>query len=333
MSAPTGRDLSWISVQKELNVCRTDQGTIDYDKYRRDRLEEIEQHTRIPVIVYATDFLDAQKVRACEGQVSVDLTDLQGFVEVTKDLPDGPLDVILHSPGGLAEAAESIVQVLRTRFTPIRFIVPVAAKSAATMIALSGNEILMPLSAELGPIDPQFNLSDGAGNYLMVPAQVLKEQFERAKSEILANQATAAVWAPILMRYGIGLYDMANHAIRLSKDLVSTWLKNYMFAGDVHADAKANRVVNYLGDHTAFKSHGRRVSLTDLQAVNVIAKDIRREDAVLWQKVEAAWYSILHTFGGTSAFKLFENSRRNCFVRILRLVAQPVVIQKQGQQP
>jgi len=152
--------ITWESTKQELNICRAPNGQIDYDKYRRDKLEAVERHTKIPLVIYVTDFLNAEKVRACGGQVSIDLTDLQGFDEVTKDLPDGPLDILLHSPGGSAEAAESIVQVIRSHFNPIRFMIPVVAKSAATMIALSGNEILMPASAELGPIDPQFLLSE-----------------------------------------------------------------------------------------------------------------------------------------------------------------------------
>ncbi|VVB84870.1 Serine dehydrogenase proteinase [uncultured archaeon] len=211
-------DITWLSVGEDLNVCRLSNGAIDYDRYRRDRLAEIEQHTGIPLIVYATDFLNSQKVRNCQGQVGIDLSDLLGFVEVTKDLPDGPLDVIIHSPGGFPEAADSIVQILRSRFNPIRFIVPVIAKSAATMIALSGNEVLMPLSAELGPIDPQFNLSDGAGGVVQAPAQALIDQFEQAKQEIIRTPQVAPAWAPVLQRYGVGLYQMSLNAIQLSKD-------------------------------------------------------------------------------------------------------------------
>ena len=65
------------------------------------------------------------------------------------------IDCILHSPGGFAESVEMIVKMLRAKFKHIRFIIPHSAKSAATMLALSGNEILMSPSAELGPIDPQ----------------------------------------------------------------------------------------------------------------------------------------------------------------------------------
>jgi len=321
-------NITWQSTKEELNVCRAPNGLIDYDRYRRDRLAEIEEYTRIPLVVCASAFLDAQKVRDCQGQVDIELTDLQGFAEVTKDLPDGPLDVLLHSPGGSPEAAESIVQVLRTRFNPIRFIVPITAKSAATMIAMSGNEILMPPSAELGPIDPQFRLSDGAGGIVMVPAQALIDQFRQAQAEISSNPRLAPAWSPVLIRYGVGLFQMSLDAIQLSKDLVHQWLKSYMFSDRPNPDSDAQRVVDYLADHNRFRSHGRRVSLTDIQGVGVCAHDIRTHDPILWQKVENAWYAIQHTFEGTGAFKLFENSRRKCLVRIIQMVAKQVVKQQ-----
>jgi hypothetical protein len=313
--------ITWQSTKEELNVCRQRNGQIDYDKYRRSKLDAVEQHTHIPLVVYATDFLNASKVRACQGQVDIDLTDIQGFQEVTSALPDGPLDVLLHSPGGSPEAGESIVKVIRQRFSPVRFIVPVTAKSAATMLALSGDEILMPPSAELGPIDPQFRLADGAGGITMTPAQVLIDQFRQAQAEIVANQAVAAAWAPILQRYGVGLYQRSLNAIELSKSLVKQYMTDYMLKGQADAAQVASRVVDFLADHNAFKSHARRVDLADLQARGVHAKDIRIVDPILWQKAEEAWYAVEHTFEGTGVFKLFENSHGRGFLRMIQVIA------------
>jgi ClpP class serine protease len=64
-------------------------------------------------------------------------------MEAVSNVEEREVDLILHSPGGSAEAAESIVEYLRTRFDRVRVIVPVAAMSAATMMALSADEIVM----------------------------------------------------------------------------------------------------------------------------------------------------------------------------------------------
>jgi len=121
---------------------------------------------------------------------------------------------------------------------------------------------------------------------------------------------------------------MSLNAIQLSKDLVRKWLEIYMFAGTPNPGNMAQQVVDYLGDHNQFKSHGRRVSLADLQGKGIDAHDIRTYDPVLWQRIECAWYAIQHTFEGTGLFKLFENSRRKCLARVVQVIAQPVVMAK-----
>ena len=318
------KSITWLSTKNDLNVCRRNNGNIDFDRYRRSKLKAVESHTKIPLVAYATDFMNAAKVKACQGQVDISLSDLQGFQEIIKDIPDGPLDVLLHSPGGSPEAAESIVNVLRQRFNPIRFIIPVVAKSAATMLALSGNEILMPPSAELGPIDPQFRLSDSAGGVVFTPAQVLIDQFEQAQQEIAGNPKLAAMWAPILQRYGPGLYQMSLNAIDLSKILVKQWMTSYMLNGNPNADQIANDLVSFLVDHNTFKSHGRRIDLAELQSRGVVAKDIRIVDPMLWQRIEEAWYAIEHTFEGTGVFKCFENSKERGFFRVAQVIVQAI---------
>ncbi len=167
---PVTKSITWESVRRELNATRNDQGAIDYDKVRRRKLDALAAHTKRPAVLYATDFLNEGKIRHAQNATAINPQDVRGLAEVIRGIEEDSLDLILHSPGGLPEAAESIVTVLRSQFKNVRVLVPVMAKSAATMIALSANEILMPISAELGPIDPQFLLSDGRGGQRMTPA-------------------------------------------------------------------------------------------------------------------------------------------------------------------
>jgi hypothetical protein len=99
------------------------------DTVRRRKLAEFERVTGHPLVVYATDFTNAQKVRdsGSSNEVSIFPYDKDGWVEVTQNLPDGPLDLMLHSPGS-PFTAEWIVSMLRSRFHPIRVIVPHSAK-------------------------------------------------------------------------------------------------------------------------------------------------------------------------------------------------------------
>ena len=83
--------------------------------------------------------------------IQVHLSDIQGFMETMSNIEETKLDLILHSPGGSSDAAQSVVEYMRQRFDHIRVFVPVAAMSAATMIALSCDEIVMGKHSQLGP--------------------------------------------------------------------------------------------------------------------------------------------------------------------------------------
>jgi len=134
----------WNDVRVELEKHKkTEKDTTDHDSFRREKYANVEKITGRPLIVYATDFMSKDKVAACRGDVEIDWTDRDGFIEVTQNLPPETLDVMLYSPGGLPDAADSIVQIIRSKFKHTRFIVPSVAKSAATMIALSGDELLI----------------------------------------------------------------------------------------------------------------------------------------------------------------------------------------------
>src|SRR5213083_2277074 len=69
--------------------------------------------------------------------------------------PEQPIDIILHTPGGLVLAAEQIAKALVERKGKVTVFVPHYAMSGGTLIALAANEIVMDANAVLGPIDPQ----------------------------------------------------------------------------------------------------------------------------------------------------------------------------------
>lgn len=68
---------------------------------------------------------------------------------------DTPIDLIIHTPGGLLLAAEQIARALKRRPSKVTVVVPHYAMSGGTLIALAADEILMDRHAVLGPVDPQ----------------------------------------------------------------------------------------------------------------------------------------------------------------------------------
>jgi hypothetical protein len=79
-----------------------------------------------------------------------------GFLKAKEDIvPKSRIGLLVHSPGGHISAAYKIVRLFQRRTDEFFTIVPLYAKSAATLMAIGGKEIVMGSEAELGPLDVQ----------------------------------------------------------------------------------------------------------------------------------------------------------------------------------
>jgi ClpP class serine protease len=78
------------------------------------------------------------------------------LTEIGRTAKDKSIDLIVHSPGGLALAAEMIAIALKNHPGKTTVMVPFYAMSGGTLIALAADEILMENYSVLGPVDPQF---------------------------------------------------------------------------------------------------------------------------------------------------------------------------------
>src|SRR5262245_54969496 len=86
----------------------------------------------------------------------IGIEDSEAVLRAIRLTPDEqPIDVILHTPGGLVLAAEQIARALVDHKGKVTVFVPHYAMSGGTLIALAANEIVMDPNAVLGPVDPQ----------------------------------------------------------------------------------------------------------------------------------------------------------------------------------
>lgn len=270
------------------------------DRYRRAKIASVEHLTERPLIVYASACTSPGKPVSAD-MLMLDFSDKIGFKTVTENVPPPDLDVLIHSPGGYAEAAESIVQQLRGKYSNIRFVVPSFAKSAATMLVMAGDAILMDTDAELGPIDPQMRTQTGAS-----PAEAILEQFQKAQGELQQDATKLPGWMPILAQLGPSLLVDCIHAIDLSKQLVKTWTKTYMLRGDPEAEAKSDGISRFLGEHAKYKSHARAIKIPELVKEGVVVTDIRT-DAKLSSAVDELYCCLDILLGNSPVYKVFEN--------------------------
>ena len=288
-------------------------------QFLADKIDQVTQKTGRPLVVYASACTSSAKGLS-SSHLQIDQSDRVGFRDMFENLEGPNVDLLLHSPGGFPEAAESIVQEIRRNFTHVRVVVPAYAKSAATMIAMAGNEILLDPDAELGPIDPQMITPNG-----IAPAEAIKEQFQKAEKAVQSDPTKIAIWMPILQPMGPSLLVQCDNAIRLSKDLVRDWLSNYMFAGTKEATEKASKVVDYLSDHKKFKSHARSVKLEHLKPFDLALVNLRN-DPDLHRFVWELYCTVDILFANTPMYKILYNSVGDAMVRqtqAIQLVGQP----------
>lgn len=314
---------TWGQILNELKTSKAPAGSgWDFDGVRRKYLKELHEYTKRAVIIYYTSFLESRPVPPADLQIS--LQDISGFMEAVSNVEEKQLDLIIHSPGGSAEAAESIVTYLRKRFDHIRVFIPIAAMSAATMIAMSANEIVMGQHSQLGPIDPQFSIQTPEGTR-SAPAQAILKQFELAKKEC-KEASNLAAWMPILRGYMPGLLTQCQDSRTLAVRMVSTWLKQYMFASDKDGETKASAIADWFADYESFYTHGRRVSPDEAieKGLKVVwlESDQRLQDAVL-----SVHHATAHTIAATPTAKIVENHHGRAWIKMSGQVMMPAPIQ------
>src|SRR3982074_975195 len=146
--------------------------------------------------------------------------------------PEIPLDLVLHTPGGLVLAATQIARAISKHKGKVTVFVPHYAMSGGTLIALAADEIVMCQHSVLGPVDPQLGEYPAASILRAVHRKPIAEVEE--KTLILADQAEKAL---VQMQYEVSelLADKfpADKAAELAKLLATgTWTHDYPITVD-----------------------------------------------------------------------------------------------------
>ena len=297
---------SWSDILGEL----TQSGSPpNFDEVRRRYAAALHRHTGRNVIVYTSGWL--QKPDVLHADISISDADMLGMMEVNYGLSGDQLDLILHSPGGSAEAAESLVAYLRARFMHIRVFVPHLAMSAATMIACAADEIVLGRHSFLGPTDPQIMVPDQAGIRL-VPAQNVLDQFEKAQKEA-HDPAKLAAWLPMLAQYGPDLLVTCEASLKMSRGLVARWLETWMLRNRQDAAVRAGEISEWLANHTHFNSHARHIGLDALKEKGMCVARLE-DDPKLQDLVLSVFHATIHSLSMTPATKIIENHVGHAYI-------------------
>ncbi len=106
----------------------------------------------------------------------INIEDSEAVLRAIRLTPDDvPIDLIIHTPGGLLLAAEQIANALKKHKAKVTVFVPHYAMSGGTLIALAADEIVMDENAVLGPVDPQLGQVPAASVLKVVEQKPIQE--------------------------------------------------------------------------------------------------------------------------------------------------------------
>lgn len=294
---------SWHEILNDIRATGS-----SFDVVRRRFLASLHDNTGRNVITYYSGWLqkvDPQGV--LERLMGVDDSDKNGFMAVVHGLDRKlGLDLILHTPGGSVAATESIVDYLLNMFDGnIRVIVPQLAMSAGTMIACAAHTIVMGKQSSLGPIDPQVG---------GVAAHGILEEIDDILEQINSNPQTVPIWQIIVAKYPPTLIGECTKSIQWANEVVREWLTAGMLKNDSNSGAKADSIIQELGDHALTKSHSRHLSAKRCMEMGLTIK-MMEDDNVFQDLILSVHHSNIHTLTSTAAYKIIENHKGVAFIQ------------------
>src|SRR5256714_2513312 len=182
-------DIIWLFFMLSALQPIIKQKLLEASRKRMIGLIEQERKSRVVLLVHR------QETMSLLGFPIFRYIDINDSEEILRAIhltdPEIPIDLVLHTPGGLVLAATQIARAIFKHKGKVTVFVPHYAMSGGTLLALAADEIVMSEHAVLGPVDPQL------GEY--PAASILKAAHQKPIAEvddktlILADQAEKAI--------------------------------------------------------------------------------------------------------------------------------------------
>ena len=229
------------------------------------------------------------------------------------------IDFYIETPGGSGEAAEEIGNFLHNNFDEVSFVISGEAKSAGTILALSGDDILMTETGSLGPIDAQMKIGRS-----QISAFDYSEWVNEKRKEAAAEKTLNPFDATMVAQISPGELLNVFHALKFAEDLVIEWLPKYKFKNWLKTETRkievtpemrqerAEEIAQVLTDHSKWRSHGRSLKIEDLNEINlkVINIDDDKKLADIVYRIQTVCRMLSET---TPVFKIFATKEHKIF--------------------
>jgi hypothetical protein len=247
--------------------------------------------------------------------VALSMDDYYVIADILRDIGDiGNIDFYLETPGGSGEAAEEIIRFIRDRFPDVilSFLISGEAKSAGTLLALGGNEILMTKTGSLGPIDAQIPIGR-----MIISAYDYMEWIDDKRKEATKNKTLNPFDAVMIAQISPGEIKSVYNSLQFAKDLVIDWLCNYKFKDWIETETRkktvtaamkekrANEIADQLINHGRWRTHRRSLKIDDLMGnlgLQITCIDDDPDKADIVYRIQTITRLLFDT---TSTYKIF----------------------------
>lgn len=147
--------IDWLLPLLVLSVGLPSLGQIQLEAARRELISRIERErkSRVIILIHRAETMSLLGLPLARFISIEDSERILRAIHLTP--PDMPIDLILHTPGGLVLASQQIATALTRHPSKVTTFVPHYAMSGGTLLALASDEIVMDENAVLGPVDPQ----------------------------------------------------------------------------------------------------------------------------------------------------------------------------------
>ena len=301
-------------------------------------MKDYKHITNRDLFIYASDFVKGNNPNI---NISLCQDDFYIFQDMLREEKFLKIDIYLETPGGSGESAEEIARFLHNKFEEVNFVIAGEAKSAGTILSLSGDNIFMTDTGSLGPIDAQIKIGRS-----VVSAYDYKVWIDEKREEAQKYNRLNPLDAIIVSQISPGEIKKVINALEFAKDLVTDWLTTYKFKNwnitetrkiKVTEDIKrerASEIATELTNQTKLRSHGRSLKIEDLK------KWLKIERIDENEKLSDIVYSIKTVirliFDQSSTFKLFfygENKIMRTFAASNQQIVPPMSIGQKVSMP
>jgi hypothetical protein len=221
--------------------------------------------------------------------------DIASLADVLKSVSGAEqINIVLHSPGGDGTIVEKMVDMCRSHLSgnnqKLRVIVPNIAKSAATVLALGADKILMGYCSELGPIDPQVPISvSGLTQWVSALAFVqarddLMQQIAEASEKNKPIAGLLQQIAGLNIPFTVEMQNWINFSEKTAETLLDKYMLRSKFSEASLRKKKAEEIATKLLSKQLFPVHGQFIDGPTASQLELEVELLDKSD-VLWDRI------------------------------------------------